>query len=81
VRAVLLDQVHFQDQGFQLGAHHDPFDVLDHAHQFFDLACLPGADVEVRAHPAAQVDSFAHINHLPGLLFHQVAAGFGGQRG
>ncbi len=27
--AVLLDQVHFKDQGFQLRANHDPFDVPD----------------------------------------------------
>ena len=33
VRAVLLDQVHLQDQRFQLGADHDPFDVGDVAHQ------------------------------------------------
>ena len=32
-RPVALDQVHFQDQGFQLRTDHDPLDVDDLAHQ------------------------------------------------
>ncbi len=78
-RAVLLDQVHFQDQRFQLRADHNPFDVGDLADELASFGLVPGAVVEVRAHPVAQVDRLAHIDNLAGGVVHNVAAGPGGQ--
>ena len=45
MRAVLLDQVHLEDERFQLGTHHDPLNVGDLLNQ------LAGLDGPVRTVP------------------------------
>jgi hypothetical protein len=79
-RPVLLDQIHFQDQRFQFGAHHDPFDIGDIAHQAPGLLAGIPIGMEIRAHAGAQIDCFPHVDDLPAGILHQVAAGFGGKR-
>ena len=69
VRAVLLDQVHLEDQRFQLGSDDDPLDVGDAADQLIDAPVVVGAGVEVRAHAVAQVDRLAHIDDLASASF------------
>jgi len=79
-RAVLLDQVHLQDEGFQFRSDHDPFDIGDVAHKLAGLVILVGAGVEVGAHPVAQADGLANVNDIAGAVFHDVTARFGWQR-
>ena len=74
---VALDQVHFQDQGFQLRADHDPLEVGDLAHQAAGLVVVAGIGVEIGAHPVLEIDRLANVNDRPGGVFHNVAAGFG----
>ena len=73
---VFLDQVHFQDQGFQFGINDDPFNIADILYQMAGSGMLLGTGMEVGTHPVAQVIGFPHINHLPELVFHQVTTGF-----
>lgn len=79
-RAVTLDQVHLQNQRFQLRADHDPLDVGDLAHQFLGFGVFMGAGMEVGAHPRAQIDRLAHVDDAPLRILHQVAPGLIGQR-
>jgi hypothetical protein len=77
-RAVALDQVHLQDERFQLRPDHDPFDVRDFAHQATGLVVVAGIGVEIRTHPRAQIDRLAHVNDRAFGIFHDVTAGFVG---
>ncbi len=79
VRPVLLDQIHFEDQRFQLGTNHDPLDMVDVAHHLAGLKIQIGTVVEVRANPVAQIDGLAHVDNFTGGVLHQVAARLGGQ--
>lgn len=47
MRAVLLDQVHLQDQGFELRTDSDPFDVDDLAYQLARFLAVLGAGMEI----------------------------------
>ena len=78
-RLVALDQGHLEDQGFQLGADHDPFDVGDLPHQAACFSVRLGSGVEVGAHAAAQIDRLADVDDAPGGVLHQVAAGLLGE--
>ncbi len=69
MRSMLLDQVHLQDQGFELRANHDPFDVDDIVHQL-ERARVGLRAVKVGTHPVAQVNRLADINHPPGSILH-----------
>ena len=44
---VALDQIHFQDERFELRADHDPFDVRNLAHQAACLVVMSRIVVEV----------------------------------
>ena len=79
MRAVLLDQVHLEDERFELGTHHDPFDVGDILHQLAGLEILVGALLEIGTHPVVQVDGFADIDDLSLCVAIDVAARLGGQ--
>jgi len=48
-----LDQVHFQNQRFQLRADDNPLDIGDLADQFLSFRLFVGAGMEVRSHPRA----------------------------
>ena len=50
MRAVLLDQVHFQDQGFQLRPNHDPLDISDMLDQLARFEIQRAAVLEVGAY-------------------------------
>jgi hypothetical protein len=76
---VALDEVHLQDQRFELRADHNPLKVGDIAHQAAGFGVVAGIRVEVGAHAVLEVDGLADIDNRPGGVFHQVAAGLGGQ--
>ena len=78
-RTVALDQVHLQDERFEFRADHDPFDIGDLAYQTAGLVVVARIAVEIRTHARAQVDCLADVDDLAVGVFHQVAAGFGGQ--
>jgi hypothetical protein len=61
-RAVLLDEVHLQDQRFELGADHDPLDIGDALDELAGLVVVLGAGVEVGAQAGAQVDRLADVD-------------------
>jgi hypothetical protein len=73
---VKFNQVHFQDQRFQLGAHDDPFDIADALHQLTGLEFLIAQGLKVRADPVFKVDGFSHIDNPAILIFHDVTARF-----
>ena len=78
-RAVLLDQVHLEDERLELRTDHDPLDIGDVLHQLAGLVVLVGALLEIGAHPVAQVDRLADVDDLPAVLFIDVTARLGGQ--
>jgi hypothetical protein len=75
-RTMFLDQVHLQDQGFELRTDHDPVNIGD---IFYELLRpeFSAAAMKVGANSAAQVDGLADVNDLASLVFHQVAACLG----
>lgn len=75
MRLVFLDEVAFEDEGFQFRFGDDELDIadaLDKAHGF--VIGLVGR-VEIRPDAAAQVDGFADVNDLVAFILHQVNAG------
>ena len=78
-RPVLLDQVHLQDQGFQLRTDYDPLDIGDIFYQL-ERTRMFLIIMEIGAHPGAQIDRFTHIDYPAVRIFHQVTASFVGQR-
>ncbi len=75
---VLFDQVHFQDQGFQLGSDDDPFNIRDSGNQLAGAGVLLGAGMKIGSNPTPQIDRFSDVNNLALPVFHQVAACFAG---
>src|SRR3990172_2668755 len=66
LRAMLLDQVHLEDQRLEFGAYDDPFDIGDLAYQTARFAVQAGIRMKIRADAIAQVDGFSDVNHLRG---------------
>jgi hypothetical protein len=78
-RLVSLDQVAFEDEGFELGGGDDKVDVGDAGYEAQGLGALSGRGVKVGADAGAEVHGFADVEDFaPGVL-HKVDAGFGGQ--
>ena len=77
-RLVFFDQVHFQDQGFQLRTDDDPFNIPDVVHQMTRPGIFTCAGMEIGTHPVAEVYCLAHINYLSLVILHQVTAGLVG---
>ena len=77
-RLVFLDQVHFQDQRFQLRTDDDPFNILDFVYQLTCPGIFPRAGMEIGTHSVADVYCLAHINYLSLVILHQVTAGLVG---
>jgi hypothetical protein len=75
MRLVFFDQVHFQDQSFQLGLDDDPIDVLYMPDQLGRAGVALGAGMEVGPHPMAEIDRFSDVNNLAVTVFHQITAG------
>ncbi len=78
VRLVLLDQRVFKQQRFQLRVGGDDLDIGDVAAQALRLNRIDIV-MEIRAHPAAQIDRLANIDDFAILIFVQVNARLGGQ--
>jgi hypothetical protein len=75
--AVLLDQVHFKDQGFQFGTHHDPFNFTDFAHHLARFSIQLGAGMEIGTQAVAQIYGFAYVYDLALFVFHDITTGPG----
>ena len=76
---VFLDEIHLEDQRFQLRPNQDPLDVADLAHQAACLCIVAGIGVEIRPHTVAQVDGFPHVNYIACRIPVDITARLGGQ--
>lgn len=78
-RSVLLNQVAFEDEGFDFAVDDDPFDVADFGDETVDADAVFGGGSEVASDAGAEVDGFPDVQDVPGLVFIDVTAGFGGE--
>ena len=62
--AVLLDQVHLQDQSLKLGTNHDPIYVNDTADHLARFVILHGAGVVIRTQSIAQINRLTNVDYL-----------------
>ena len=65
LRPMLLDQIHLEDQRFQLRSHEDPFDVRNLPHQTPRLGILARIGVKVRPDAVPQADGLADVDDCP----------------
>ncbi|GBC90753.1 hypothetical protein HRbin14_01504 [bacterium HR14] len=73
-RAVLFDEIAFQNQGFQLAVGNNPLQIGDSAHHAGDFGGLLCRLLEIGTHPLAQVDRLAHIQHGALRIFENIAS-------
>ena len=76
---MLLNQIVFQHQRFQLGIRNYIFKSGDFSHHFFYFGAFICALPEIGTHPVAQTDGLSHINNRVILVMHNVDTGLGGE--
>ena len=76
---VFLDQVAFQNQGFDLAVGHDGFKVFHMADQRFHFDRMSARCPEVAVDPVIQIFCLAYVDNPAGAVMHEVHAGFMGQ--
>ena len=74
--AVLLDQVHLQDQSLELRTDHDPIDISDTADHLARFMVVHGAGVVIRAQSITQINRLANVDHFAISTLHQITTGF-----
>jgi len=70
---VTLDQIHLQNERFQLRTDDDPFDIDDLLYEPPCFAIMPCAGMEIGAHAVLEIDRLANINDFPLGVFHDIA--------
>ncbi len=75
-----MDEVDLEDEGLVLGAHDDVVEARSGSHEARHHGALVG-ELHVLAHAAAQVLGLAHVEHIAGSVFPQVAARVCGDEG
>ena len=73
-RAVLLDQIIFQHQRFQLRIRHNIFKPRDLLHHLLDLRPPAMYFAKIGAHSVVQVYRFSHIEDRVRLVVHNIYA-------
>ena len=73
---MLFDQVHLEDQRFELRSNHDPFNVPDLADHLAGFVGVIRGLLKVRADAILEVDGFTNVNDGAIRIFHQVTAWF-----
>ncbi len=78
-RLQLLNHLRFYEQGLKFGAQHNSFNIMHTLQKTIHFARIPQRVVVVRSQAIFETFSFAHIDNLTILVFHQVDAGFIGK--
>ena len=81
VGPVLLDQVRLENQRLDLTVRDERLDVVDPRQHELDARRVTAAFLEVGADPVLEIDRFADVEHLPGLVTIEVHAGAVGEQG
>ncbi len=79
LRPMLLDQVAFQHQGFQLGIRHDILKPPDMGHHLLNLDPLVPTGLKILPYPVLQADRLSYIYNVVLFIMHQVHTWFGRQ--
>jgi len=80
LRPILFNQIHFKNQRFQLGFHHNPVDMINMTDHLAGFYRMLHTVLKIGTDPVTQIDRFTDINDFVIGVFHQITTGFIRQR-